>query len=188
MKQVVLVGDSIRMGYQEVVARELADVAEVWGSSDNGGTSSNVLARLDAWLADRNPDVVHINCGLHDIKKPLNTDNIETPLETYESNLRKVLQRLKDSGTKVIWATTTPVNGEWHHATKGFDRWEADVEAYNAVAVKVAGDLEIPINDLFAVVTDAGVNDVLTPDGVHFKPEGSELLGKVVAQRIRETL
>jgi len=188
MKQVVLIGDSIRMYYQDVVKAELADVAEVWSSNENGGTSTNVLSRLEEWTLSRKPDLVHINCGLHDIKKPLDTDNFETPIAVYEANVRSILTQLKDSGTKVIWVTTTPVNGEWHHATKGFDRWEADVDTYNEVASRVARELDIPINDLFAVVTEAGKNELLTPDGVHFKPEGNEVLGKAVAAKIREML
>jgi len=36
------------------------------------------------------------------------------------------------------------------------------------------------------VVMDAGRDEILTEDGVHFKPEGSEILGKAVATAIRE--
>jgi len=42
-KLVVLVGDSIRMGYQAEVATRLADIAEVWGPEENGGNSANLL-------------------------------------------------------------------------------------------------------------------------------------------------
>ena len=46
---VVLIGDSIRMGYAPVVAEKLKGVAEVVSAAENGGDSRNVLKNLDAW-------------------------------------------------------------------------------------------------------------------------------------------
>lgn len=58
-KTVVLIGDSIRMGYEDTVRRELGDAAEVWTPAENGGTSRNVLEHLEEWIISRSPDVVH---------------------------------------------------------------------------------------------------------------------------------
>jgi len=66
--QVVLIGDSIRLGYQETVAQELAGRAQVWGPPENSGDSVNVRRHLEEWVLSRRPTVVHLNCGLHDIK------------------------------------------------------------------------------------------------------------------------
>jgi len=88
---------------------------------------------------------------------------------------------LAETHSTVIWATTTPVNEAWHHQRKGFDRLEADVDAYNEVAVGVAKALGISINDLFQVVNP----DHLQPDGVHFTDAGCALLGKAVAKYIK---
>ncbi|HEY66459.1 MAG TPA: hypothetical protein G4O02_18060 [Caldilineae bacterium] len=43
---VVLIGDSIRMGYEPFVWEMLQGVADVWGPEENGGTSQNVLDHL----------------------------------------------------------------------------------------------------------------------------------------------
>ena len=186
MKKVLLIGDSIRGSYQAVVKTELQDVAEVSGPAENGGTSRNVRQHLEEWAFREDFDLVHVNCGLHDIKRPLDDhDDIEITLDEYEDNVLNILQRLKNRGLLVVWATTTPVHGERHHATKGFDRWEADVDTYNAAALKIATELEVPVNDLFAVVTAAGKDDLLTSDGVHYTAEGSTLLGKAVAEFIK---
>ena len=67
--KVILIGDSIRMGYQEVVWHELSDIADVWAPMENGGNSENVLNHMETWVLSRTPDIVHLNCGLHDIKK-----------------------------------------------------------------------------------------------------------------------
>src|SRR4051812_25994632 len=105
MKRVILIGDSIRMGYQPIVQHELQGVAEVSGPEQNGGTSRNVRANLEEWVLAAAPNLVHVNCGLHDIKKPLDSDVFEIPLDEYKENIRDILQRLKNSGTIVIWAT-----------------------------------------------------------------------------------
>ena len=179
---VVLIGDSIRMGYQDHVASQLASRAEVWVPKENGGDSRNVLAHLDQWVFSRQPDLVHVNCGLHDLKRAFGAASA-VPLDEYERNVRQILQRLqRELNGAVVWATTTPVDENWHHQNKGFDRLEADVEAYNVAARAVAEDLGVPIDDLFAVVQQKGKARLLTQDGVHFTEEGSQLLGRVVAE------
>lgn len=186
---VILIGDSIRMGYQAAVARELEGTAEMWGPEQNGGNSANVLGHLDEWILSKEAAVVHVNCGLHDLRKEFDTGESAIDLEAYEENVREILGRLKkEFAGKVVWAATTPVNEEWHHANKGFDRFEADVEAYNKITSGIARELGIPIDDLFSVITEGGRDRLLRDDGVHFSEEGSELLGKAVADCIRATL
>ena len=181
---IVLIGDSIRMGYQDHVASQLAGRAEVWAPKPNGGDSRNVLAHLDQWVLARQPDVVHVNCGLHDLKRAFGAASA-VPLDEYERNVRQILQRLqRELNGAIVWATTTPVDENWHHQNKGFDRLEADVQAYNAAARAVAEDIGVPIDDLFAVVQQEGKARLLTQDGVHFTEEGSQLLGRAVAECI----
>jgi isoamyl acetate esterase len=185
--RVVLIGDSIRMYYAPTARAKLQDVADVVDSEQNGGDSRNVLAHIDEWAAG-SPRVIHLNCGLHDLKKPLDKPEPNTPLDEYERNLRAIFERAKAKASRVIWATITPVNGERHHATKGFDRWEADVRAYNAVASRVAKEAGVEINDLNALVESRGKDDMLKFDGVHFTDEASRVLGEAVAAVIRRAL
>ncbi|MBT4499582.1 MAG: SGNH/GDSL hydrolase family protein [Gemmatimonadetes bacterium] len=186
---VVLIGDSIRMGYQAVVTRELEGIAEVWGPEQNGGNSANILGHLDEWILSKEAAVVHVNCGLHDLRKEFDTGKPAIDLEAYEANVREILERLKkEFAGKVVWVTTTPVNEEWHHANKGFDRFEADVDGYNKIASGIARELGIPIDDLFSAITAGGKDQLLRDDGVHFTEAGSELLGKAVADCIRSML
>jgi len=186
MKKIVLIGDSIRMGYQKNVRAQLEGWADVWGPDQNGGTSEHVLAHLDEWVITRQPDVLHINCGLHDLKKEFGQDGAAIPLDAYTDGVRAIMTRVKtETNAIVVWALTTPVNQEWHHKNKGFDRFEDDVATYNTAAAHVARELNIVVNDLFATVTSAGRDDLLLPDGVHFKPEGYVLLGKGVADQIK---
>ena len=62
MKRVILVGDSICMGYQKIVQDELMGFAEVIGSDENGEHSEKVLHHLYKWIFSKLPDIVYINC------------------------------------------------------------------------------------------------------------------------------
>jgi len=182
----VLIGDSIRQGYQEIVAQELAAEAQVWGPQENGGTSANVLAHLDDWVIARKPEIVYVNCGLHDLRTDRVTREKAVPLDAYVNNVDRIFRRiLQETEAALIWASTTPVNEQWHTREKPFDRYETDVEAYNRAAREVAERMSVPVNDLFEVVMRAGRDRLLSRDGVHFTQEGSALLGKAVASAIR---
>jgi isoamyl acetate esterase len=189
MEQVVLIGDSIRMGYQLTVARALAGVATVWGPAENGGNSHNVLEHLDEWVIRRKPDIVHINCGLHDLRREFDAESNAVPLEQYADNVRTILERIqKRTRATILWATTTPVHHQRHHDTKGFDRFDSDVDQYNAAATPIAAGMDIAINDLYAFVVAHGRDELLLADGVHYSEQGYELLGKAVAGVIRPHL
>lgn len=186
---VVLIGDSIRMGYQQGVVEALGHEAEVWCPEPNGGDSRNVLAHLDEWVLQRAPDVVHVNCGLHDIKKDFATGTPQVPLEEYAGNVEQILSRLSEcKGMRVVWALTTPVNEKWHRANKEFDRFEVDVQAYNERARTACRNRSIEVNDLYALVESIGRDDILREDGVHFSDGGSRLLAGAVASCIRRHL
>ena len=190
MQTVVLIGDSIRKGYEQTVRDELAGAAAVFAPEANGGDSHNVLAHLQEWAGVPAPAVVHVNCGLHDIKTPFDENMAVVPLDAYEQNVRTILAQLRDTrpDAKLIWALTTPVNHAWHHEKKDFDRFEKDVTAYNNAARRAASDLGVTVNDLYSVVAEAGRDRLLVGDGVHFTPEGYALLGRHVAGAIRPFL
>jgi len=183
MKEVILIGDSIRMGYKPFVEEALSGKANVWAPEKNGGTSENILNHLDEWVLSHQADVIHLNAGLHDIKKDFDATENNIPIAQYADNVRSILNGIKEgSSARLIWALTTPVNEKWHHENKGFDRFEADVTAYNQAAAEIANECGVEIHDLYQVIMDAGRDEILTKDGVHFTPEGSALLGKKVAE------
>ena len=186
MRHVILIGDSIRMGYQAGVRRLLEGECEVWAPVENGGTSANVLDHLDEWVLERPADLVHLNCGLHDLKRERPKGALNVPLEAYRENIEAVFGRiLERTGRRLVWASTTPVNQEWHRANKPFDRREADVLAYNQAAAEIAGRMGVAVDDLYRAVMDAGRDRLLAPDGVHFTAEGSDVLARAVAAAMR---
>src|SRR5437899_9672601 len=80
LPRVLLLGDSIRLGYAPLVAKKLAGKAEVIGPKENGGDTANTLKLLDQWLADGKPLIVHFNCGLHDLKFDKKTQKHQVPI------------------------------------------------------------------------------------------------------------
>ena len=174
------------MGYEDTVRRELEGVTDIWSPKENGGNSRNVLANLEKWVISQAPDIVHLNCGLHDLKKEFGQSEAAVSIEEYRSNVRQIVDLIKSrTQAIIIWAATTPVNEQWHHENKSFDRFEADVHSYNVAAAHTAKELEVPINDLFTIVECVGKDNILLPDGVHFTPEGYVKLGEAVAQFIK---
>ncbi|MEI9898736.1 MAG: SGNH/GDSL hydrolase family protein [Chthoniobacter sp.] len=114
----LLIGDSISIGYTIPTREALKGVANVHRIPTNGSSSDVGLKNLDKWLAtdgaDKKWDVIHFNWGLHDLKhwkdgKMDPTGPQVNPVEQYEKNLQEIVARLKKTGAKLIFATTTPV-------------------------------------------------------------------------------
>jgi len=192
LPKVVMVGDSIRGGYQPVVERRLESLAEIVGPG--GSTSRAVVENLDAWVIARQPAVVHLNCGLHDCYIEPNGE-LRVAIGEYRTNLEKIFERLKrETRAHIIWATTTPVNQQRQATSQppnGYGRLvrrNSDVDAYNAASVEIARRHGIEIDDLHGVVTRAGRDEQLGPDGIHFTAAGYELIGQAVAETIRARL
>jgi lysophospholipase L1-like esterase len=191
-KKVVLIGDSIRIGYQPVVMKKLKSLAEVWGPEVNGGTSSNVIKNLHYWVKEQAPDIVHINAGLHDLRTLYYNSGPGVnviPLDHYRDNIRTIFDYVKTrTDARLIWATTTPViyekAHEAHTGSADFDRYNEDVIAYNRAALKIAAKMNVPVNDLYQLVMSATPEKIIRNDGVHFTEEGNEMLGNQVAQMI----
>jgi len=184
--KVLVIGDSISMGYTPTVALKLADVARVEHNPGNGGDSANVLANVETWVRAARPDVVSLNCGLHDLKRERGTRRYQVPLEQYRENLERILGTLRHARCHVVWVTTTPVLDDRHQAVKEFDRYNADVIEYNAVVRAVVDAAELAVIDLYGAAVGLGLEGALGPDGVHFVEAAYKGLGKVVADGIRE--
>jgi arylsulfatase A-like enzyme len=179
LPRVMLIGDSVSMGYTLPTRELLKGKANVHRPPRNCSSTGNGLNYLKSWLGDKKWDVIHFNFGLHDAKLP--PEGVRhAPPEVYEKNLREFVKQMKATGAKLIFATTTPVpNGGNLRPTRRF----GSVDQYNAVALKVMKEMDVAIDDLNAaiapyVATKQRANDV------HFSDEGSALLAKSVAASI----
>ncbi len=180
LPRVLLIGDSISMGYTVPVREALAGKANVHRPRTNCGPTIRGLEQLDQWLGDGRWDVIHFNFGLHDLKKI--DGKHQVPLDEYEKNLKQIVARLKKTGAKLIWCSTTPV-------PEGCSppREPEDAVAYNAVAKKIMDANGIAIDDLYGVALPR-LAEIQMPQNVHFTPQGSAVLAEQVARSILEAL
>ncbi len=179
LPRVLLIGDSISIGYMLPVRAALAGKANVHRPAENCGPTIRGLERLDAWLAPGRWDVIHFNFGLHDLR--LDNGKHQVPLDQYEQNLRTIVARLKKTGATLIWCSTTPVP-----ETSTPPRKNSDVMAYNDVARKVMDEAGISrIDDLYSFALPR-LGEIQRPSNVHFTPEGSKVLASQVAQAVNE--
>jgi len=184
MTHVILIGDSIRMAYQPLVAEQLGDGFNAGGPEENGGTSANVLAHLEAWALSQPVDIVHVNCGLHDLAQDA-PGRPRVEVSQYVRNVENILLQLASTGARVIWGTTTPVLDDLHNSRKPFQRYHTDVCRYNEAALHVVSRLRVPVNDLYSIIFKNGVEESVY-DGVHMKPTANALLANAVTNSVRK--
>lgn len=187
LPRVLLIGDSISMGYTGAVRTELAGVANVARIPRNGGATTRGLEHIESWLGDKPWDVIHFNWGLHDLKRldadgRLNVSKApQVPPQAYEENLRKLVKRLKATGARLVWASTTPV------PEGAAGRVPGDEVAYNAIAARIMNEQGVATDDLHAYILPE-LAKYQQPGNVHFTREGSQFLGEKVAREIRKAL
>jgi lysophospholipase L1-like esterase len=187
--KVLIIGDSISIGYTPVVQELLSGEAAVERVAGNAADTRNTLAHLDDWLARGTFRVVSLNCGLHDLKFSEANKTFQVPIEEYKKNLPLIVERVRQSGARVVWVATTPVD-DLRHARRlaGFSRYERDVEEYNAAAAAIMKKMGVPVCDLHKAAVKAGEDNLLAPDGVHYTDSGYRLLGGKVAAAIQREL
>ena len=192
LPQVLLIGDSISIGYTVSVQKLLAGKANVHRAMTNCGPTTRGLQQLDQWLGDKSWDVIHFNWGLHDLKyMGASGQNLADPneatskpqvaIDDYEKNLRKLVARLKKTDAKLIWCATTPVP----EGAKG--RVVGDSVKYNEAAAKVMKENDIAIDDLYSFAKPR-LKEIQKPKDVHFSPAGSAVLAGEVVKHIQAAL
>jgi acyl-CoA thioesterase-1 len=189
LPRVLLIGDSISIGYTIPTRKLLQGKANVHRIPVNGGPTTRGLEEVENWIGTSTWDVIHFNFGLHDIKHVNDAGasvdremgHRQVELDAYRDNLRAIVKRLQRTGARLIWCTTTPVP----EGAKG--RVPGDEVAYNAAAVSVMKEEGVEINDLHAFAAPR-MADIGKPADVHYTPQGSQTLAGEVARRIEAAL
>ena len=193
LPRVLLIGDSISIGYTLPVRKLLTDKANVHRVPTNARHTGIGLENINKWLGDGKWDVIHFNWGLHDLcyrsrnaKTPGRKDKVNGSLDLtfaeYQQNLRKIVKILEAANAKLIWASTTPVPDGEPGRIKG------DEIRYNKVAEKIMKENGVVINDLYAHAVPK-LSRIQLPNGnVHFTADGSNYLAKHVSASILKAL
>ena len=193
LPNVLLIGDSISIGYTVEVRKRLQGKADVFRIPTNGQTASYGFKHLDQWLGKRKWDVIHFNWGLWDIcyrnpksktqghRDKTNGTLTATP-EQYQASMEKIVMRLKKTKAKLIWCATTPV------PKLELGRKEGDEIKYNAIAEKIMNANGIPINDLHAHALLKTPSIQAKEGDVHFNKNGYRYLADKVARELSRAL
>lgn len=183
MPAVYVIGDSISIQYGPYLEQQLKGFFNYGRKQDdgqaaknldvptgaNGGDSRMVLEFLKTKKSDPafKPDLLLLNCGLHDIKRDPQTEAIQVEAGQYRQNLEAIYQIVREKNIRLVWVRTTPVVDEQHNArSKTFHRFAKDVAAYNVIADEVFAPKKVPIIDLHGFTANLGADHYI--DHVHY--------------------
>ena len=190
MKKIVLIGDSIRVGYDKYVKQVLEGEVEVLFSPDSGRFAQYVLRAVSDWKKEEgwgdDIDLVHWNAGLWDVLRLFGDDPL-TPPEMYGDMIRRIDRRLRFlfPRAKMVFATSTRVLEERYG--KNFTRYNREIEQYNDIALAALRDTDTVINDLYAFTATLPVS--FYSDMTHlYTPEGTKAMTNQVLSVICDTL
>ena len=181
MKNILLIGDSIRMGYDKSVRESLKNIANVYFPEENCRFASYVLRYIHEYkrlVDDNKVDVLHWNAGLWDCLRLFGEDP-HTPIDIYAYYIDRICQRIEKlfPEAKVIFATSTSVQSEL--MSPDFKRYNEEIEAYNEAAVKVVSKYGFQINDLYQ--TSVSLPAEAHSDPVHYyTPIGTKVFTEQV--------
>ncbi len=188
LPKVLIMGDSISLGYTPFVKKLLKGKAEVIHHKGNAGPTIRGMKEIDSWLGDTKWDLIHFNFGLWDMYGWEYVKEDRSPA-MYEKRLETLVQRLEKTGAKLIWATTTPSCPEPEVTMR--KRFKSDVviapaleQQYLDAALRVMKKHKVPVNDLYALIKPTLKQYAIAPNNVHFKPEGRKKLAEQVAKEI----
>ncbi len=193
LPKVLIIGDSISIGYTPHVKQILKGKAVVIHHKGNAQHTGTGLKKLDGWLGGKEWDVIHFNWGLWDLcyrspnskvqgRRDKTKGKVTTTSEQYEKNLEQLVARLKKTKATLIWAHTTVV------PEMEAGRIVGDDKKYNDVAAKIMKKHGVTINDLHSLTKDFSPALFVGVGDVHYKKDGYKKIGQQVASTIQKAI
>lgn len=182
---VLLLGDSISLGYRDFVKADLAGVMDVYFPPENGRFAAYTFRALYEWSRDlkfpADMDFVYWNNGLWDVVRIFG-DEPQTPLKEYESVIWRTYARLRHLFPKaqIIFATTTPVVEELYN--ENFYRRNEDIKCYNAAATQVVLECGGIVHDLYS----GGWQRQAYQDATHFNLPARKFIADAVVKLLKK--
>jgi acyl-CoA thioesterase-1 len=188
LPRILLIGDSISMGYTLDVRQMFKGKANVYRISGNGGDATRFLSNYTKYLGGgTNWDLIHFNWGLHDVvrqdkSKAYNSANSPRYTEAeYSNHLEQCVAILKSTGAHLMWAATTPI------PPNSSGRVTGDEVIRNNIAAGIMRKHGIEIDDLYSLMK-TGTNYHAGPGNVHFSGSGYYELAKQISQVMAKKL
>ncbi len=189
LPRILIIGDSISIGYTPFVRDMFQGRAEVIHNQGNAQHTGTGLEKIESWLGDGNWDVIHFNWGLWDLcyrypdsKNQGNRDKergtLTTELSDYEANLEQLVGRLEMTGAQLVWGNTSFIpEGE-------AGRVVGDELKYNQAASRVMNRHGIATNDIRSLTADFESDQFRATGDVHYIPAASEAIATQVVNAI----
>ena len=188
LPKILLLGDSIRMSYQPLVAEMLTGKAIICGPEENCQFCLYTLINLDRWISDLGkPDIIHWNSGIHDAGHNPYREPEQVPVELYRIGLYLILKRLNKITPHILWASTTPVRPQKSQEQHKWYWTHSDIDCYNNIATELMAENDVPVNDLHKVVSQ-NVEEFLCEDMIHLSDVGKVACAQAVVSVIEERL
>jgi lysophospholipase L1-like esterase len=176
LPRVLLIGDSITNGYQEIVREMLRGKCYVDYIATSYTLNSPFFYKLIVNYMNNNKyDIIHLNQGLH---------GFSMSKKTYKEKLRKIISKIPSS-SKVILAESTIVNKQGNKTVD--KRWGKKLEERNGAVNELVKEMNLSINHLFEVSKNIP-NDLRNEDGTHYLYGGYQMLAKEVVSAIEKKL
>lgn len=183
LPRVLSLGDMVSFSYQRALHERLEGKYSVYHPPTNCGGSDNWPV-INRWLGDYSKhswDVIIFNTGMMDT---------QTDKETYQANLRRWVELLRPAGKRLIWLTTTPIQGSIPGSVEEdlFGKVPGRMKLQNRWATEVLSDFpEVEFCDLWQVVMDSKETD-LEDWWKSTRPQFTYKQSKIVAEAIANTI
>lgn len=184
MKKVLLLGDSIRMGYDSIVKEMLGDDYLVcYADDDNGRFTAYTLWQANQFFREYGHfDIVHWNNGYWDMHTEAPMTEPITPLCDYPYMLRRIIRLCRANCDRLIFATTLPVPSA--DDMRSYDN--DTVLAYNNAALEVMRQEGVEVNDLYSLTAQKD-DFYKCADRLHLTQEGYRVCAEQIVRMIRKT-
>lgn len=185
LPQVLIIGDSISIAYTPTVRNLLKGDAQVHRPTTNCRWSAFGVKEIDKWVGLKKWDVIHFNFGLWDWYGWKQKEKA-TP-KSYAQNLQEIVDKLRKTGARLIFGSTTPPCLKKEKSSKIFVSIET-AQSFNQKAEEVMVNNGVTLNDLFATIGQKRRAYQKADNDVHYTKEGTKVLAAAVASAIRKAL
>ena len=189
--KILIVGDSISLGYTPYVREDLQGIAQVYHNRGNAQHTGTGLDSIETWIGTKDWDIIQFNWGLWDLcyrhpdsKTQGNRDKVHGTityeLEDYGKNLDSIVQWMKaKSDAKLIFVTTTYVPED------EAGRYQEDAIRYNQLAKRIMEENGVVINDIYEASRRIHRHYGKDSGDVHYLPEGYQALAKEITDFLK---
>lgn len=194
MPSVLLLGDSIRLGYQESVQRLLAPNADVIFPEENGRDCTFTLWQANQIFKRQQDqfDVIHWNNGYWDMNVEAPMTEALHPVNEYAYYLKRMVKFFREHTRYLIFANSLPVEREGagldNSGTGAEIHYQNEwVKMYNQVADEVMQTELVTVNDLYSVCAKQP-GYYKCADHLHLNDEGNNVVANEIANLISAAL